>query len=123
LTFAADGQHPRNVAPVVLGYVTLFLFVCIVFTFIGETLPWMLSTQAYINGIAFATGLCPIAGRYGWKKGLFAGLIHAIICSSTASMHGGFVLYNGGFTAGLTALIMIPVLDSYHIFPRYGVDD
>ena len=123
LTFAADGQHPRNVAPVVLGYVSLSVLVCIVYTFLGETLPWMLSTQVYINGIAFATGLCPIAGRYGWKKGLFAGLIHAIICSSTASMHGGFVLYNGGFTSGLTALIMIPVLDSYHIFPRYGVDE
>ena len=122
LTFAADGQHPRNVAPIVLGYVSLSVLVCIVYTFLGETLPWMLSTQVYINGIAFATGLCPIAGRYGWKKGFFAGLIHAIICSSTASMHGGFVLYNGGFTSGLTALIMIPVLDSYHIFPRYGED-
>ena len=123
LTFAADGQHPRNVAPVVLGYITLFAFVCIVYAFLGEPLPWMLSTQEYVNGVAFATGLCPIAGKYGWKKGLLAGLIHAIICSSTASMHGGFVLFNGGFTAGLTALIMIPVLDSYHIFPRYPDDE
>jgi len=122
LTFAADGQHPRNVASIVLGYVVLWLVVCIVYTFLGETLPWMLSTQAYVNGVAFATGLCPIAGRYGWKKGLFAGLIHAIICTSTASMHGGFVLYNGGFTAGLTALIMIPVLDSYHVYPKYKAD-
>jgi hypothetical protein len=38
-------------------------------------------------------------------------------------MHGGFVLFNGGFTAGLTALIMIPVLDSYHVFPRYPDDE
>jgi hypothetical protein len=77
----------------------------------------MLSTQVYVNGIAFATGLCPIAGRYGWKKGLFAGLIHAIICSSTSSMHGGFVLYNGGFNAGLTALVLIPILDFYNVKP------
>ena len=123
LTFVADGQHPRNVAPVVLGYIVLFAFVCVVYAFLGGTIPWMLSTQSYINGVAFATGLCPIAGKYGWKKGLFAGLIHAIICSSTASMHGGFVLFNGGFTAGLTALIMIPVLDSYHVFPRYPDDE
>ena len=122
LTFAADGQHPRNVAPVVLGYISLFAFVCVVYAFLGETVPWMLSTQEYVNGVAFATGLCPIAGKYGWKKGLFAGLVHAIICSSTASMHGGFVLFNGGFTAGLTALIMIPVLDSYHVSPKYGDD-
>jgi hypothetical protein len=123
LTFVADGQHPRNVAPVVLGYIVLFAFVCVVYAFLGGTIPWMLSTQSYINGVAFATGLCPIAGKYGWKKGLFAGLVHAIICSSTASMHGGFVLFNGGFTAGLTALIMIPVLDSYHVFPRYPDDE
>ena len=119
LTFAADGQHPRNVASIVLGYAVLWLSVCVVFTVLQEPLPWLLSTQAYVSGIAFATGLCPIAGRYGWKKGLFAGMIHAIICTSTSSMHGGFVLYNGGFTSGLTALIMIPVLDSYHVYPKY----
>jgi hypothetical protein len=33
-------------------------------------------------------------------------------------MHGGFVLYNGGFNAGLTALIFIPVLDFYNIRPK-----
>ena len=69
----------------------------------GLDIPWTLSTQAYINGLAFATGLCPIAGKYGWKWGVVAGLVSAIICTSTAAMHGGFVLYNGGFNAGLTA--------------------
>ena len=39
----------------------------------------------------------------------------AIICQSTAGMHGGFVLYNGGFTAGLTALVLLPILDFYKI--------
>ncbi len=123
LTFSADGQHPRNVAPIALGYVILSFFVCVVYTFLGEPLPWMLSTQSYINGLAFATGLCPIAGKYGWKKGVIAGILHAIICTSTSGMHGGFVLYNGGFTSGLTALVMIPVMDSYHICPRYADDD
>ena len=83
----------------------------------------MLSTQEYVNGLAFATGLCPIAGKYGWKKGMIAGIIHAVICTSTSGMHGGFVLYNGGFTSGLTALVMIPVLDSYQIYPKYDDDD
>ena len=89
----------------------------------GLDIPWTLSTQGYLNGAAFATGLCPIAGKYGWKKGVIAGILHAVICTSTSGMHGGFVLYNGGFTAGLTALIMIPVLDSYHIYPKYEDDD
>ena len=123
LTFAADGQHPKNVAPIALGYVILFVFTCGVCALCSLDIPWTLSTQAYINGLAFATGLCPIAGKYGWKWGVVAGLVSAIICTSTASMHGGFVLYNGGFNAGLTALILIPVLDFYRIEPIHQDDD
>ena len=118
LTFAADGQHPKNVAPIALGYTCLFAAVCLICAVAGIPSPWTLSTQAYINGLAFATGLCPIAGAYGWRYGVIAGIVSAIICTSTASMHGGFVLYNGGFNAGLTALILIPVLDFYGIKPR-----
>lgn len=122
LTFSADGQHPRNVAPIVLGYGLLFAFVCGVCALTGMSIPWTLSTQAYINGLAFATGLCPFAGKYGWRIGVLAGLVSAIICTSTAQMHGGFVLYNGGFNAGLTALILLPVLDFYRIEPKRDDD-
>ena len=118
LTFSADGQHPKNVAPIALGYTVLFAFVCTVCLIAGVDIPWTLSTQAYINGLAFATGLCPIAGSYGFKYGVIAGLVSAIICTSTAAMHGGFVLYNGGFNAGLTAIILIPILDFYKIEPK-----
>ena len=45
-----------------------------------------------------------------------------MICTVTAEMHGGFVLYNGGFTAGLTALILIPILDFYGVKPKYEDD-
>ena len=118
LTFSADGQHPKNVAPIAVGYTTLFGTVCIVCLITGADVPWTLATQAYINGLAFATGLCPIAGCYGFKYGVISGLISAIICTSTAAMHGGFVLYNGGFNAGLAALIIIPILDFYKISPK-----
>lgn len=118
LTFSADGQHPKNVAPIALGYTVLFALVCGLCSIAGAPIPWTLSTQAYINGLAFATGLCPIAGSYGFKYGVLAGIISAIICTSTASMHGGFVLYNGGFNAGLAALIIIPILDFYNIKPK-----
>ena len=123
LTFSADGQHPKNVAPIALGYTILFALVCATCRVAHVEIPWTLSTQAYINGLAFATGLCPIAGSYGFKYGVIAGLVSAIICTSTASMHGGFVLYNGGFNAGLTALIIIPVLDFYKIKPKKVDDD
>ena len=117
LTFAADGQHVKNVYPVAVGYVSLFALVVIICNIAGFDVPWTLSTQAYINGLAFATGLCPIAGKYGFRYGVLAGFMSALICSVTAEMHGGFVLYNGGFTAGLTALVLIPILDFYNVKP------
>ena len=123
LTFSADGQHPKNVAPVALGYTLLFALVGVICIVTGTDITWTLATQAYLNGLAFATGLCAIAGSYGFRYGVIAGLISAIICTSTASMHGGFVLYNGGFNAGLAALIMIPLLDFYNIKPQKVDDD
>ena len=122
LTFACDGQHPRNVFPIVIGYVLLFAVVVCICLVAGLDIPWTLSTQTYINGLAFATGLCPIAGKYGFRYGIIAGLLSATICTVTAEMHGGFVLYNGGFTAGLSALILIPLLDFYKVKPRYEDD-
>jgi len=123
LTFSADGQHPKNVAPIVLGYTALFVLVSGICLITGADIPWTLATQAYINGLAFATGLCPIAGSYGFKYGVIAGFFSAIICTSTSAMHGGFVLYNGGFNAGLAAIILIPLLDFYKIGPKYVDDD
>ncbi len=122
LTFAADGQHPRTVAPIALGYGALLLVVSLLCFILGFSIPWTLSTQGYINGLAFATGLCTFSGKYGWKIGMLAGFISAIICTSTAPMHGGFVLYNGGFNAGLTALVLLPILDFYKITPKYNDD-
>ena len=117
LTFAADGQHIRNVFPIAVGFAALFGLMAIICLVAGFDIPWTLSTQAYINGLAFATGLCPIAGKYGFKYGVLAGFMSAIICAITAEMHGGFVLYNGGFNAGLTALVLIPILDFYNVKP------
>jgi hypothetical protein len=84
---------------------------------------WTLGTQSYVNGFAFATGLCPLAGKYGKRFGTLAGFLGATICTVTDEMHGGFVLYNGGFTAGLSALILIPLLDFYKIEPKHKDDD
>lgn len=122
LTFAADGQHPRNVAPIALGYILLLCVVCAICGVSGMDVPWTLSTQSYINGLAFSTGLCTFSGKYGWKIGVLAGFISAVICTSTADMHGGFVLYNGGFNAGLSALVLLPILDFYKVEPKNDDD-
>ena len=123
LTFAADGQHIKNVFPIAVGYVALFALVIVICLIADLDIPWTLSTQAYINGLAFATGLCPFAGKYGFRYGVLAGFMSAIICAVTAEMHGGFVLYNGGFNAGLTALVLIPILDFYHVKPKREDDE
>lgn len=113
LTFSSQGQQPANVWPIFIGYIMLSLFVTILCAIAGLNIPWTLSTQGYLNGAAFATGLCPIAGRYGKRYGFIAGIMAAILCTSTSSMHGGLMLYNGGLTTGITALIMVPCLEYY----------
>ncbi|MBE6691784.1 MAG: DUF1576 domain-containing protein [Ruminococcaceae bacterium] len=122
LTFSADGQQPRTVAPIALGYVLLSVAVCIICSILKAPIPWTLSTQGYINGLAFSTGLCAFSGKYGKRYGVLAGFLSAIICTSTSEMHGGFVLYNGGFTAGLTALVLLPILDFYKVKPKFEDD-
>ena len=54
---------------------------------------------------------------------MIAGFMSAIICTSTLAMHGGFVLYNGGLTAGLTALILVPILDFYKVKEKFKEED
>ena len=50
-------------------------------------------------------------------------MLNAIICTSTSALHGGFVLYNGGFTAGLTALVLLTVLDFYKVKVKHGEEE
>ena len=123
LTFTAMGQHVRNVWPIFLGYPLLSLFAALFNRLIGGDAVWTISTQAYINSVAFATGLCPIVGRYGTGAGIAAGMLCAALCTSTGALHGGLMLYNGGFTAGITALILIPILEHYVKNPRSDMDE
>ena len=113
LSFFAVGQHPRIVWPIFVGYALLSVISTAIGAAGGFDPGWSLSTQAYLNGLAFATGLCPIAGKFGWKSGVAAGAICAAMCASTSVIHGGFVLYNGGFTTGITCFILVPILEHY----------
>lgn len=118
VTFASCGQHPRNVYPIMLGYTALSAVVHLVTIVCGFDIPWTLSTQGYLGGLAFATGLCPFSTKFGVKYGIIAGAMSAALCSSTSAMHGGLMLYNGGFTAGLTAMLLVTVLDFYKVPER-----
>lgn len=123
VSFAASGQHPRNVLPVILGYVILYLAVKGLCLASGRTMVWSLSSQGYMNGLAFATGLCPFAGCYGFIVGIAAGFLSAVMCTTTSIMHGGFMLYNGGLTAGIAALILTPMLKLYFEKHNRETDD
>ena len=113
LTFTCMGQHPKNIWPILAGYQLLYLFTLTICYLNGREISLTITTQGYINGVAFATGLCPISGRYGRRAGIAAGFMCASMCTATSALHGGLVLYNGGFTAGITALILLPILEHY----------
>ncbi len=113
LTFTTMGQHPKNVWPILAGYVILYIVMSFFCKINGRDIAWSISTQGYINAVAFATGLSPIVGRYGVRAGIAAGFFCASMCTATRDLHGGFILYNGGLTAGLTALVLLPILEHY----------
>ena len=72
-----------------------------------------LSTTGIIISVLFSTTLAPIAGTYGPVMGFIAGVLHMILVTNVGVMHGGVNLYNNGFSGGLVAGIMIPVIDAF----------
>ena len=72
--------------------------------------------------MAFATGLCPLVGSYGVVPGIAAGMLCASLAPATSALHGGLMLYNGGFTAGITTLILLPILEHYLPKPRASMN-
>lgn len=106
--FGANGAHPGNIWPIMVGYV-LFSAVCT--QFLGGVFPT--NAQAILVGLCFASGLAPIAGDYGWWAGVLAGGMHYLLVTSIPAIHGGFSLYNGGFTSLLVATILVPQLETF----------
>ena len=64
-------------------------------------------------GLCFANGLSPITGKYGWPFGILAGMLHFCLVTSVPLLHGGFCLYNGGFTAAFVCLALVPQLERF----------
>lgn len=106
--FGANGAHPGNIWPIMVGYV-VFSFAAT--TFFGGVFP--VNAQAILVGLCFASGLAPIAGNYGWWAGILAGGMHYLLVTSIPAIHGGFSLYNGGFTSLLVATILVPQLETF----------
>lgn len=108
---AVSGSHPGNVWPIMVGYVVMSLIAK--YCYLGETFSLAINAQAIAIGMCYANGMSPITGKYGWPAGIAAGMIHYILVTCVPSLHGGYLLYNGGFTACLVCIFFLPTLERF----------
>ncbi len=98
--FSAFGKHPLNALPPMVGAAAAAWF-----TRYGLDAP---TSQL---AVLFSATLAPIAGAYGPVAGLVAGVLHLALVVNVGVLHGGLNLYNNGFSGGMVAGILVPVLD------------
>ena len=109
-----SGSHPGNVWPIMAGYVlTSYLFGFIAKQLGVENYSLTVGAQGVLIGLCYANGLSPISGKYGFGYGILAGGLHYLLVTAVPDMHGGFCLYNGGFTAALICLLLVPQLEKF----------
>ena len=113
LSTCNSGSHPGNVWPIMLGYFVASLVSGWLSTLLGGTFTLAINAQAICVGLCYANGLSPIADKYGWQYGFIAAIMHYLLVTSVPTLHGGFCLYNGGFTAALICLILVPELEKF----------
>ena len=114
LSTCNSGSHPGNVWPIMVGYmVTSFLFAWIAKLLGVESFGLTIGNQSILIGLCYANGLSPITGKYGIGYGILAAGLHYLLVTAVPDMHGGFCLYNGGFTAALICLLFIPQLERF----------
>ena len=107
-----SGSHPLNVLPMMLGYAAAS-YLCGCISPAGEEFKYVLNAQAICVGLCYANGLSPISQKYGWRYGFVAAILHYLLVTSVPGMHGGYCLYNGGFTAALICILYVPQLERF----------
>ena len=113
LSTCNSGSHPGNVWPIMLGYALASAVFGWLATLTGGTFTFALNAQAIVVGLCYANGLSPISDKYGWPFGVLAAVMHYLLVTSVPNLHGGFCLYNGGFTAALICIILVPELERF----------
>ena len=108
-----SGSHPGNVWPIMLGYFLASVVFGWVSPLLGGNFTLPINAQAICVGLCYANGLSPIADKYGWRYGFVAAVMHYLLVTSVPTLHGGYCLYNGGFTAALICLILVPELEKF----------
>lgn len=99
--FAAYGKHARNILPVMAG-----VLLGSAFNHTPATAPAL-----QLAGL-FGTTLAPFSGHFGWPFGILAGFLHGSVVLHAGLPLEGMNLYNNGFSGGLIAVVLYPVLTS-----------
>lgn len=105
--FGAFGTHLKNSWPVVAGVIVATLIS-------GNPLNAPASILAFI----FCTTLAPLAGEFGIRIGFSAGFIHLMMVLQTGAWNGGINLYNNGFAGGLTATLIVSIIQWFNYSRR-----
>lgn len=101
--FAAFGNHPKNSIPVIIGVIIASLLNI-----------WDINSTPVIVAGLFGTTLAPIAGKYGSIWGVVAGFVHLSVVMNIGGLHGGMNLYNNGFSGGIVAGALVPIIRSFY---------
>ena len=108
-----SGSRPSNVWPIMLGYVVASTISGWLSGLLGGNFSLAVNAQAIVIGLCYANGLSPICDKYGWHYGFLAAMIHYTLVTLVPNIHGGFCLYNGGFTGIFVCILLIPVLERF----------
>ena len=108
-----SGSRPTNVWPIMAGYVVASFASMWLFGWLDGNFTLFVNVAAVCVGLCYANGLSPITDKYGWQYGFMGAMIHYAIVTIVPNLHGGFCLYNGGFTAIFVCIILVPVLEKY----------
>lgn len=98
--FGAMGKHFKNTIPILLG---------VAIASVGTDT----STFIIVLSGLFGTALAPISGVYGIFWGIVAGWLHLAVVKSSGAFHGGLNLYNNGFSAGMVAGFLLPIIRTF----------
>lgn len=103
--FGGFGKHPCNVIPIFIG------------VYLGSiTKMWSINEPVILFAALFGTALAPIAGYFGIIWGILAAYLNSSVVLATGNLHGGLNLYNTGFSSGLVAAVLVPLL--YKFLPN-----
>ena len=108
-----SGSRPSNVWPIMLGYVVASTVTGFLSGLLGGNFTLAVNAQAILIGLCYANGLSPICDKYGWQYAFLASMIHYTLVTLVPNIHGGFCLYNGGFTGIFVCILLIPVLEKF----------